>query len=371
MIFDKKFFTAAIIFAVCIFGNFARIAQAGNFPTSRMMHKLEVNSVDVGGNLIFSDSPEYVRRDGILYSDTVTGPARVLFYHLNDTASNKKIAVIAENVSGGSANILISRAAVSEPGQDFLQVGKSTQIAYMNGSVKKFLKLKRGERQLLQKDVSEKILQPGDLIYGIYDFKTSAPVKISVLMYPPYFNPLEFIDRAEFLPKDEIQLRGTFQNMNRVLTLKNVYDGRRDGIGYILIGDDVNDLYKKGKDVSDGSQTTNAGNYGINYTLHFRMTSKTKFYLSPLGGYYAGAMRYKYRGKIGVIPTPNRKFYFGDLTKEEPEHVRKAREEGIAILTDNDELTELGTFSGNVSFEYSPPGASNLPVCIILMPAED
>ena len=71
-----------------------------------------------------------------------------------------------------------------------------------------------------------------------------------------------------------------------------------------------------------------------------------------------------------MIPTPKGKTYFGDKTPKEPESVKKAREEGLSLLTTYTELAELGTYEGAVSFEYSPPGASNLPVYIVLMPVE-
>ena len=53
-----------------------------------------------------------------------------------------------------------------------------------------------------------------------------------------------------------------------------------------------------------------------------------------------------------------------------PEFAKKAREEGLSLMTNHTELAELGIYTGNVSFEYSPPGASNLPVHIVLMPVE-
>jgi hypothetical protein len=47
-----------------------------------------------------------------------------------------------------------------------------------------------------------------------------------------------------------------------------------------------------------------------------------------------------------------------------------ARTEGLMLLTQNTELADLGSYPDYppVTFEYSPPGASNLPVNIILMP---
>ncbi|MBQ9496101.1 MAG: copper amine oxidase, partial [Selenomonadaceae bacterium] len=90
---------------------------------------------------------------------------------------------------------------------------------------------------------------------------------------------------------------------------------------------------------------------------------------SPLGGHYAGALRYKYYGESGVIQTPDKKLYFGDKMPPENPEVAFARSEGISLMTEGTELSELGKYRGHVSFEYSPPGASNLPVNIVLMPS--
>ena len=191
------------------------------------------------------------------------------------------------------------------------------------------------------------------------------------MMYPYEFNPLTFLDYAPVLPKDKYCLRGTFRNMNRTISLRKTYDPDRDGIGYILIGDDVTDFFKKGIDATDGKEVINYGNYGINYMLNFRTKSMTRFCLSPLGGYYAGAVRFYHAGQSGAIKTPADRVYFGDKTPEEPESVRKAREEGLTILTNRTELSELGSYNGKVTFEYSPPGASNLPVNIVLLPTDN
>ena len=158
--------------------------------------------------------------------------------------------------------------------------------------------------------------------------------------------------------------------MNRTLNSKKVYDPDKDGIRYIMIADDVNDLFKTGIDSTDDSEVKNFGNYGVNYTINLRTKAPTRICLTPLGGVYAGAVRVNYKGKSKMIPTPKGKTYFGDKTPKEPENVKKAREEGLSLLTTYTELAELGTYEGEVSFEYSPPGASNLPVYIVLMPVD-
>ena len=358
----KKILAAAVTLTTIFSFSQATFAQ------SSVMHKLPVEVLDTGGTLLFSDSPEYVQEDGILYTDTVTGDARILFYHLNDTQERKKIAVILENVSNKTTTVEIKRGGYSAPSTDYLTVGKTTQSIYMQNNFHDSLKLKSRERKLLQKDFDLTTIEPGNLVYGVYDFHAPQPVQVFILMYPEYAEPFTFLANAKILPKDEQRLRGTFKNMNRIIRLQNDYDPAKDGIGYVMIGDEVNDTFKKGIDATDGSKVVNEGNYGINYTLEFRTKSLTRFCLSPLGGVYAGAIRFKYKNDSGMIPTPNGRIYFGEKTPPEPESVRIAREEGLALFTKNLELAELGRYEGKVFFEYSPPGASNLPVHFVLLP---
>ena len=365
----KKFFAAVMTFFTSISFTLPTFAQS-KF-TSTVMHRLPVDVLDNGGTLLFSDSPEYVRMNGILYTDTVKGDARILFYHLNDTGVKKKLAVVVENVSSGQNHVEITRGGVSAPSRNFLSVGKASQSMYMQDNFHDMINLNEGERKLFQEYMDRVTINPGQLVYGVFDFHTDKPVKIYVMMYPQEANPLLFVDYAPILPKDKYCLRGTFRNMNRTINLRKTYDPDNDGIGYILIGDDVTDFFKKGIDATDGKEVINYGNYGINYFLNFRTKSMTRFCLSPLGGHYAGAMRFYHAGQSGTIETPADRIYFGDKTPHEPESVRKAREEGMTILTNRTELSELGSYNGKVTFEYSPPGASNLPVNIVLLPTDE
>ena len=337
---------------------------------STTMHRIEVKTRDSGGTLLFSDSPEYVRDNGILYSDVVKGDARILFYHLNESSVNKRLAVIIENVSDQFNTVDIVRGATSEPSRDFLRVGKNVQTQYMSKGFHSSLYMLKNDRKLLVDEISGHLIKPGQLIYGVYDFYAAHPVRVTVMMYPQTADPLRFIDRADVLPKDEQRLRGTFQGMNRTLTAIKPYNAETDGIMYIMLADNVNDVYKLGVDATDGSEVVNFGNYGINYRINLLTRGQTRIALTPLGGYYAGVMKSIYNNDVRVLKTPANTIYFGDKTPQEPESVKKAREEGLSLLTNYTELAELGTYRGKVQFEFSPPGASNLPVNIILMPAE-
>ena len=226
--------------------------------------------------------------------------------------------------------------------------------------------------RLLSPVMNTTVLAPGELVYGVYDFHANAPVRVSVVMYGADVDPFSFLRTARVLPRDEVALRGTFQNMDRVVTLPRAYDPMRDGAAYFPIGDNVHDIYRSGVDATDGTPVVNYGNYGILYHIALPITGRgqVRCFLSPLGGVYAGAVTAVSDGHSRLIETPASRAYFGDQTLPEPPQIAQARTEGLLVLTQYTELADLGTYSAvhPVTFTYSPPGASNLPVNIILLP---
>ena len=167
--------------------------------TSRLMHRWPVESYDTGGTLLFSDSPEYVKETGILYRDTVTGDARILYYHLNDTPQPKKIAVILETAAD-LATVSVTRGAAAAPSTDYLHVGKVTQIGYFDTrEMNERIYVTKERPRLLVPAMNATVLGPGELAYGVYDFHTNAPVRVSVIMYGADVDPFAFLRIARVL----------------------------------------------------------------------------------------------------------------------------------------------------------------------------
>lgn len=346
-------------------------------PVSRLMHRMETTSTDSGATLLFSDSPEYATEDGILYQDTVRGAARVLYYHVNRMKAPKKVAVVLENVGGGTSLVTIARGGASQPSPNYLDVGKGTQALYFDAQGTQRFFLKAGERRVLVEDMDKTILRPEDLVYGCYDFLSSQPVRASVVICPATTDPADFVRRARVLPADELRLRGTFANADRTIRPKATYNPADGKIQYFLLADNETDKYRTGVDATDGSAVLNYGNYGILYHVQVPLAGmeKTQCYLSPFGGTYAGALRVKTAvGLSRLILTPYGMTFFGAGSDHmtETASITKARESGLAMLTDSMELSDIGQYNARTAptFEFSPPGASNLPVAIILMPAE-
>ena len=146
---------------------------------------------------------------------------------------------------------------------------------------------------------------------------------------------------------------------------------------YLPIGDEKHDLFCHGIDATDGQAALNYGNYGILYKLKLPVAEKktARFYLTPLGGVYSGAVNVLPHGENApgkLVMTPKFGGYFGDkaLPAEAAALVREKSDGDRAILTKYHELTSLGTYRGTpeLLIEYSPPGASNLPVYLIMAP---
>lgn len=317
----------------------------------------KVMTADVGGTLLFSDSPEIVPEDGILYSDTVQGKTRLLYYHLNGTTVPKKIVAVLENTSEQDADIVIHNYAFGGPSKDYLYVGKSTQEKYFKNNNIGFAHVPAHGRRLLSTKLDKIVVDPETLVYGVFDFNATVPLKVTMLMLPVNENPLTFVDRAKVLPKDASKLRGTFTGMDRIMKSEKVYDGKRDGAVAITLADGKLDRYRTGIDATDGSIVENYGNYGILYKISIptRGIGKTNYYLNPRGGVYAGAINIKKNAeeKGEMIATPFNKPFFGEDNR----------------VTD---ITYLGQYDNfnQLLIEFSPPGASNLPARLILQPQE-
>lgn len=349
------------------------VYQDGMLKNNRevSMQVLPTKIEDGGGTLLFSDSPEYVQEDGILYQDTVQGEARILYYHLNDSSHAKKLAVVMENANDHTIEVKLKRGGASAPSDDYLAVGKATQVQYFRDSLRESRFIPGGEGRLLRADMGQTILHPGQLVYGVYDFFSEYPVKVSVVMYEPGQNPVEFARRAKVLPKDAQRLRGTFHGMNRKITSRTIYNPMKSGVAYVMIGDDKRDPFREGIDATDGSAVKNVGNYGILYQFALSTArQETRYYLTPFGGVYTGAVRVMRGGQSWLVETPDGLPYYGDIIPKDTQDDVVARENGGGRLQMGAPLAALGTFAGReqVIFEYSPPGASNLPVALVLMP---
>ena len=86
---------AAILAGVGVLGGFLApgSAEAGYRKVPEKYQDVDVKVLQSGPTLLFSDSPEMVYENGILYKDIVEGEGRVFFHHVNGTKNTRKLAI--------------------------------------------------------------------------------------------------------------------------------------------------------------------------------------------------------------------------------------------------------------------------------------
>ncbi|HWR42484.1 copper amine oxidase [Sporomusa sp.] len=315
--------------------------------------ELPVTMTEQGGKLMLSDSPEMVPADGIMYQDTVSGDVRLFFHHVNATKELKKVVVLLVNESTTAIDVVVNRYGLGGPGLDYLAVGKAAQLNYLNQEEVELIAVPAKGTAFLEPVLNQTVVAPDALVNGIYDFQTKNPVKVVVMMLPVDADPVEFVKEAKVLPADSQRLRGTFSGRDRLIVPSQVYNSNHDGVVGITLADHKLDTYVAGIDATDGSQTLNYGNYGVMYKVFLPTAFEQKYavYLNPRGGEYAGALKVKYRHQEETtIGTPADTLFFGSKTVKDTAHI--------------------GDYAGGQSLwlTFSPPGASNLPVKILLAP---
>ena len=214
------------------------------------------------------------------------------------------------------------------------------------------LRLTEGRPELLLQE-ERIVVQPGELISGILDLETSAPVNVRVAMLGTSRTALHRLAYLPPLEQDASHDRGTFPATAREVKLAP-YRPDRDGMRVIHLADGTRDSYLSGRDEITGREVTLCGNYGMTYTIKIPLIGlgPVDLFFNPQGGGYAGDMAIEVNGRWRPISLAG--------------HYQKR-----AIGTDTVQDTiHLGTFptETTVTVTWTPAGASFLPVRIWLVP---
>lgn len=78
--------------------------------------------------LIFSDSPEYVEKSGVVAAGTVDGTGRIYYYHVNEMDTPQKMALVLENKENKPVKVTVHRAIYATPNADYFAVGRELSL---------------------------------------------------------------------------------------------------------------------------------------------------------------------------------------------------------------------------------------------------
>ena len=311
-----------------------------------------VTTSEAGGRFILSDSPERVERPGILYQDKVQGDVRLFFHHVNAMPEAGRIVVMLMNNGTKTAKIELARYGVSGPDSDYLRAGRAIQADYFREANPQKMEILPGKTLRLPPTKQITAITPQAIYTGMIDFRSDQEVQLVVAALPVETDPALFITQAGVLPPGKPHLRGTFIHADRLLLGSRPYDPSTDGPVAITLCDGETDAFLKGFDATTGQNVRNEGNYGVVYRIMIPTAGKGKVrcYMNPRGGIYAGWLTVKTRLGERLVGTPSRAASFGNTTL--------ADFELIADFAAGDSLWVT----------FSPPGASNLPVRLMLVP---
>ncbi len=300
-----------------------------------------------GPVLIFSDSPEMVYDNGVLYRDNVQGAVRIFFHHVNAVKSDKKLAVLLKNIDQlRPVKYEIVRKGIGGNSWDYLRDGKEAEKNYFDDASQQpdggrigfgnSVELLTGRGSILKKD---------KLLTGIIDLQIERPLQLSVVMCDARTSAEIFSESADILPMDEHPLRGTFSQADWKYRIKQTIEADKNNYMLKLAG---SENYIKGIDATTGQAAENYGNYGVVYEVDFNIggDSPVKFIFNPLGGPFAGYGVLEGNGSRKLIGMPERRVDIGS--------------------TVNDAVVLGNLLPGKYKFYWSPPGAGNLPVRFFL-----
>ena len=381
---------AAILAGVGVLGGFFSpgSAEAGYRKVPEKYQDVDVKVLQSGPTLLFSDSPEMVYENGILYKDIVEGEGRVFFHHVNGTKNTRKLAILMRPVNRRTT-ITWGCRGIGDPDTDYFISARKGQTRYFkeykeswNKVRKKELAEKRDKRtkrekgegpdysfyqklsdlpltNLVRGEYMEVLsqacnrkqagarLKPEQLLTGMFDFHASHPVEIVIMMCDPKEDIENFSQQAALLPMDEHPLRGTYQHADLTYIIKKPFRMKWNQVKALCMADSEDRYYLMGTDRMTGRKTQNHGNYGVIYHLMYRVAGEhpVQLGINPWGGEFHGTGMMISDGKAELLNIPGKSQFFGkgdeidDIFLHSPDHKRKDAE-----------------------FIWSPPGASNLPI---------
>lgn len=401
-----------MVAAFSVWGNSYGEAKADRINIDAYdFYPLKTQVVGEMDQLLLSDSPEYINEPGLLAAGTLDGHSRIYFYHVNEQREPQKIALMVENRGKRPVEVEVNRQVISKPDADYFVVGKevsrkdldTSEASWQpwlerglsqvqsptvqdtlktlagahskkkkNHSPKKKVEPKKERRISFLEDTSDRenglLLRPGQekqivleledvkvkqdqLVSGIVDLWSSEAVYSKVLMLPSYMNTKTVASQLPVQPIDDVELRGTFTGARRLLEVTTTYDTKL-GAGAIELANDREDPYVKGYDELSSIPVVNKGNYGITNTLVLHTTGQGAFdmYFNPMGGAFGGTIKITHGGKSKLYALPASGYVIGEGTIYDTMY--------------------MDTFhsGGDILVEYMSPGASNLPVRLLLIP---
>lgn len=296
--------------------------------------------------LIRSNSPETVNAEGVLYRETSLGSTRFLVHHLNNMSTRQKLYVIATNHNLYPTTITTQYLGIAGPAVSPGYTGKISIQKYFNSMLTNSsygtITLQPGQSIPIMTDVSKIAMKPGEVLSLSADLFSDLAVQYDVVMVEQSKDPVALLPTLPLLDRDGVHNRGTYPDSTRVIS---VFDQVGATQSKLVLGDNDKDKNLAGIDPMNGTETSNAGNFGVLYKIRLESVAKnTLITFNPRGGIYLGSLMVN--GTI--VNLPNK----GSLDSSDMNAV----------------VYRSGNYEGPVDIVFSVASGSNLPVNFVFTP---
>ncbi|WP_339242882.1 stalk domain-containing protein [Paenibacillus sp. FSL F4-0243] len=297
-------------------------------------------------NLIRSNSPETVNTEGITYKETSFGGTRFLVHHKNNMNIKTKVYVIAKNNNLYPTTITTEYVGFGGPSSFPEGTGKMSVERYWKSMITrehyKTTVLQPGESVSILTDLNKIAMKPGEIVSLQADLFSDYPIEYNVMMIEANKDPLTTLPTLPILDRDGVHNRGTYADSTRIIT---VTDEVGTTPARLLLGDNSSDLNLTGVDPMNGTEASNAGNFGVLYKIKFdRVAPNSLITFNPRGGNYMGPVMVN--GQIVQMPNS------GSLSSADMNSV----------------IYRTGDYGGSVEILFTAASGSNLPVNFLVTP---
>lgn len=254
-----------------------------------------MESVDIPGTLLMSNSPETIKSSGILYQDTVSGRGRLILHHVNGTNVSKKLLVTVTNPGKQDVTLTISNNAIKGPGKHIMQVGQSAVMQYMNSTDTKNYKIAPGQSVCIYSSATYGSWDRNEVVTGTVDFNSNDKLTFIIAALDEK-SAMDNIAKLSVLARDTHD-RGTFKVIERqyTLDLNNIKELEK-----LVIGREKEE-WLQGVDATTGKPAQNRGNYGVPIKIKVINNEDMGVVINARGGAYMGALKW-YGKKVFKVP---------------------------------------------------------------------
>jgi hypothetical protein len=297
---------------------------------------------------------------------------RIYTYHVNGTTGTiSKITTVMENKGKAPMNVRYLRRANAGPSTNYYLVGKQGMSRFLKAQpeVNPSITIPAGSSAVLDPYKEEARIKFDELIHSFHDIQIDQPGVITVLQTPPDNDSVEASKRITTVipPKNFGAGRGRFPFSEYQVTVHgpdgagSAFDTAQ-GPAQIIVADGKRDPWMEGKDTELNTTVALKGNYGVIYDIEIPYTSSNgksvavMVFNARTGAKWCDNMA----AAIGVGPG---KFDSGIV--DVPTGYTYVTGLDTAVLlqvlppTEKQEIARI---------RFTPPGASCLPVPILLIP---